>query len=155
MVASVNKQALRDEFDTLKAEFERLTANCKMAAESRALLHSMLMLYEVLMAVFMEKRTAKDNINSSMPSSQTAKQDKTSTQPCDKRNRKSQNDALSGNTRTVETVQIAPVNRCGNCCEDLIDTPCQGHERRTRIDIIFEKVVSHVDAEIKQCPGCQ
>ena len=33
--------------------------------------------------------------------------------------------------------------------------PCQGYERRTRIDIVFEKVVSHVDAEIKQCPQCQ
>ena len=35
------------------------------------------------------------------------------------------------------------------------NTPCDGHERRTKIDIIFEKVVSHVDAEIKQCPRCQ
>ena len=37
----------------------------------------------------------------------------------------------------------------------LGDTPCQGHERRTLIDIIFEKVVTHVDVEIKQCPVCQ
>uniref|UniRef100_UPI003AF7D22B hypothetical protein n=1 Tax=Thiolapillus sp. TaxID=2017437 RepID=UPI003AF7D22B len=39
--------------------------------------------------------------------------------------------------------------------EDLSKTPCQGVERRTRIDIIFEKVVTHVDAEIKQCPQCR
>jgi transposase len=155
MMATVNKQSLREEFDTLKAEFEHLTANGKMAAESRALFQAMLMLFEVLMAVFMEKRTAKDSRNSSLPSSQTAKEDNTATQPGAKGKGKSQNDALSGNTRTVETVQIAPVNQCRICGEDLSDTPCQGHERRTRIDIIFEKVVSHVDAEIKQCPGCQ
>jgi len=143
MMASVNKQSLREEFDTLKAEFERLTANGRMAAESRALFQAMLMLFEVLMAVFMEKRTAKDNRNSSLPSSQTAKEDNTATQPGAKGKGKSQNDALSGNTRTVEGVQIAPVNQCGTCGEDLSDTPCQGHERRTRIDIIFEKVVSH------------
>ena len=29
------------------------------------------------------------------------------------------------------------------------------HERRTKIDIVFEKVVEHVDAEIKQCPTCK
>ena len=33
--------------------------------------------------------------------------------------------------------------------------PAQGHERRTRIDIVFEKVLSHVDAEIKHCPRCR
>ena len=66
-MASVNKRSLREEFDTLKAEFERLTANGKLAAESRALFQAMLMLFEVLMAVFMEKRTAKDNSNSSLP----------------------------------------------------------------------------------------
>jgi len=154
-MATVNKQSLREEFDALKAEFEHLTVNGKMAAESRALFQAMLMLFEVLMAVFMEKRTAKDNSNSSVPSSQTAKEDNTATQPGAKGKGKSQNDELCGNTRTVETVQIAPVNQCGTCGEDLSDTPCQGHERRTRIDIIFEKVVSHVDAQIKQCPGCQ
>ena len=152
-MASVNKQSLREEFDTLKAEFERLSAAGKMAVESRALFQALLMLFEVLMAVFMEKRTAKDNRNSSLPSSQTAKDDTAVTRPGAKG--KSPNDALSGNTRTKESVRVAPVHQCGICGDDLSDTPCQGHERRTRIDIIFEKVVSHVDAEIKQCPGCR
>jgi len=153
-MASVNKQSLREEFDALKAEFDRLSAGGEMAVESRALFQAMLMLFEVLMAVFMERRTAKDSGNSSLPSSQTAKDD-TATRPGAKGKGKAQNDILSGNTRTVETVQVAEVNQCGICGEDLSDTPCRGHERRTRIDIIFEKVVSHVDAEIKQCPGCQ
>jgi transposase len=154
-MASVNKHSLREEFDTLKAEFERLCADGKLAAESRALFQALLMLFEVLMAVFMERRTAKDSRNSSLPSSQTTKDDNTAIQPGANGKGKAQNDVLSGNTRTVETVQLAPVNQCGTCGEDLSDTPCQGHERRTRIDIIFEKVVSHVDAEIKQCPQCQ
>ncbi len=40
------------------------------------------------------------------------------------------------------------------CGAPLEDTPCQCHERRTKIDIVFEKVVAHVDAEVKQCPNC-
>ena len=154
-MASVNKQSLREEFDALKGQFERLSATGKMATESRALFQAMLMLFEVLMAVFMEKRTAKNNGNSSLPSSQTPKEDSTATRPGANGKGKSHNDAFAGNTRIVETVQIASVNQCEVCGEDLRDTPCQGHERRTRIDIIFEKVVSHVDAEIKRCPGCQ
>ena len=58
-MATVNKQSLREEFDALKAEFERLTAAGKMAAESRALFQALLMLFEVLMAVFMERSTTK------------------------------------------------------------------------------------------------
>jgi transposase-like protein len=37
----------------------------------------------------------------------------------------------------------------------LDEIPATGHERRTKVDIIFEKVVSHVDAEIKVCPQCK
>ena len=154
-MASVNKASLREEFDTLKAAFERLCADGRLAAESRALFQALLMLFEVLMAVFMERRTAKDSRNSSLPSSQTAKDDTAAIQPGANGKGKAQNGALSGNTRTVETVQVACVNPCRTCGEDLSEMPCQGHERRTRIDLLFEKVVSHVEAEIKQCPRCQ
>jgi len=47
---------------------------------------------------------------------------------------------------------VASVEFCDDCGEDLSETPCQGHERRTKIDILFEKAVEHVDAQIKQCP---
>ena len=48
---------------------------------------------------------------------------------------------------------IVPVDDCDQCGADLGQVSCT-HERRTRIDIIFEKVVEHVEAEIKQCPSC-
>ena len=43
----------------------------KMSAESRALFDALLMLFEVLMAVFMEKHTPKSSANSSLPASQS------------------------------------------------------------------------------------
>ena len=46
------------------------------------------------------------------------------------------------------------VDACGRCGEDLTDAACTGHERRTLIDIVFEKVVRHADAQIKHCPRC-
>jgi hypothetical protein len=153
-MASLNKASLREEFETLKGQFERLCTEGKMAEESRTLFQAMLMLFEVLMAVFMEKNTRKNNRNSSLPSSQTGKDDDTAPQSGTNAKGKRDNHTRSGNTRTVQTVALAPVDRCHSCGEDLSDIPCQGHERRTRIDIVFEKVLSHVDAEIKQCPRC-
>lgn len=154
-MSSVNKQSLREEFETLKAQFAHLCADGKMGSESRALFQAMLMLFELLMAVFMERRTTKDSKNSSKPSSQTAKDDTAVGQPGAKGKGKAENNVRSGNTRTVESVEVAEVHVCETCGEDLANTPCVGHERRTKIDIIFEKVVSHVDAEIKQCPRCE
>ena len=112
------------------------------------------MLFELLIAVFMEKQTKKDNRNSSLPSSQSDK-DETATRSGANGKGKQHNGALSGNTRTVETIQVAQVSECECCGEDLGDTPASGNERRTKIDIVFEKIVSHVDAEIKVCPRCE
>jgi len=154
-MASVNKASLREEFDTLKGRFEHLCAAGKMAEESRTLFQAMLMLFEVLMAVFMERHTTKNTRNSSLPSSQTGKDDDTAPRSTTNAKGKADNNTRSGNTRTVETVALSPVNLCESCGADLSDTPCQGRERRTRIDIVFEKVLSHVDAEIKRCPQCQ
>ena len=148
---SVNKQSLRQEFDQLKVNFDSLSNDGKISPEARALFQAMIMLFELLIAVFMERTTQKNNRNSSIPSSQTGK-DTTSTGTTGKG--KKQNDALSANTRTVETVQVAKIKDCEVCGEDLNDTPAIGHERRTKIDIIFEKVVNHVDAELKICPRC-
>lgn len=150
---SVNKQSLREEFDQLKMTFEDLSNEGKITRESSALFQAMIMLFELLIAVFMEKKTRKNNSNSSIPSSQTGK-DETAARSGTTSKGKEQNGVLSGNTRTVETIQVAKVKDCQFCGENLEDVSAAEHERRTKVDIIFEKVVSHVDAEIKVCPRC-
>jgi transposase len=154
-MSSINKSSLREEFDALKAQFKNLSNDGKVTAESRALFQAMLMLFEVLMVVFMEKSTRKDNRNSSIPSSQTTPDNSATEHLGSNSKGLTQNNQRSSNTRTVETALVAEVSQCGHCGEDLNETPCQGHERRTLIDVIFEKVVNHVDAEIKQCPYCE
>jgi transposase len=153
-MASVNKASLREEFEGLKGQFEQLCAEGKMGADSRALFQALLMLFELLMAVFMEKRTAKNSRNSGLPPSQTGKDD-SAPQAGAKAKGRAHHNSRSENTRTVETVEVIPVQACGTCGEDLSGIPSNRYERRTRIDIVFEKVVSHVDAEIKRCPQCR
>ncbi len=57
-------------------------------------------------------------------------------------------------TQTVETVTVILVLACDRCGKDLSAFACECIERRTKIDIIFEKTVEHVAVEIKQCPAC-
>ena len=150
----VEKASLRAEFATLKGRFERLCADGQLGAEGRALFEALLLLFELMLAVFMEKRTPKNSQNSSLPSSRTDKTDDADTQAGAKAKGRSARHTRSDSTRTVETVTVIPVTACDHCGEDLRDVPAQGGERRTRIDIVFEKVVSHVEAEIKACPHC-
>ncbi len=69
-MASVNKQSLREEFETLKGRFSQLCSDGKITAEGRALFEALLMLLTMLIAVFMEKNTPKNSSNFSKPSSQ-------------------------------------------------------------------------------------
>ena len=153
-MASVNKKSLREEFAALKEQFDDLCAKGQVGAEVRTLFQTFLMLFEILMAVFMEKQTPKTSVNSSKPSSQTEKDQTARSRAGSRGKGPAQNPARAGNTRTIETVESAAVDVCENCGQDLTKIPCMGTERRTRIDIVFEKVVEHVDAEIKQCPHC-
>lgn len=154
-MATLNKHSLREEFDALEARFVALSSEGRMAPDSRVLFEALLALLKLLMAVFMEKNTPKDNTNSSKPSSQTRKDETASTHAGAKGKGPVHTHTRSANTRTVEMVQLSKVVACEGCGEDLSDAACAGHERRTKIDIIFEKVVSHVDAELKRCPRCQ
>jgi hypothetical protein len=154
-VASVNKQSLREEFEALKTRFAQLSTDGKITAESRALIDALLMLLRVLMAVFMEKNTPKTSTNSSKPSSQMPKDETAVTREGAHSKGKTHHQTRSANTRTVENVQVSKASFCEKCGEDLRGVPCQGHERRTQIDIVFEKVVTHVDAEIKVCTHCE
>ena len=153
-MSTINKQSLRDNFDHLKSDFERLSSTSKINKESLVLFKALFMLLDVMLAVFMEKATKKDNKNSSIPSSQT-KKDETSTVIGTHTKGKKENGELIANTRTKETIKIAKVNECNRCGENLENTLCLEHERRTKIDIIFEKVILHVDAEVKECPHCK
>jgi transposase len=153
-VASVNKESLREEFGALQGRFAQLRADGKITAESGALVEALLMLLKVLMAVFMEKNTPKNSTNSSKPASQTPKDDTAITRPGTHGKGKVLSETRSGNTRTVESYEVSKVSFCEECGEDLHKVRCKGHERRTQIDIVFEKVVTHIDAEIKSCPHC-
>ena len=110
-MATVNKSSLRAEFDALKARFESLCAAGKMSAESRALFDALLMLFELLMAVFMEKHTPKSPANSGLPPSQSPNDATARSRPGDRRPYRDEADIESffdslDRTRLEEMLQI-------------------------------------------------
>ena len=114
----------------------------KSGAEVRTLFQIFLMLFEILMAVFMGKADAENQC-----------QFKQTVIP----NRKRPNGPIpcrAPKGRALRKIQSAreiparlkplsppPLMSAQNCGQDLTKIPCMGTERRTRIDIVFEKVV--------------
>ena len=143
-MSSVNGQSVREEAERIKAEFDRIAASKKIDTESKILFQSMLILINLLIAIFLEKTTKKNNKNSSKPSSQTEKDESAITNTSTNGKGKKEHNATADNTRTVETISVSKVTRCDVCCEDLTKVACQHTERRTKIDIVFEKKVKHV-----------
>lgn len=152
---SFNKTSVRDELNRLKTEFQSQSNAGALSNENRLLIESLFTLLELIVSIFLEKNTKKTDKNSSKPSSQTEKDESAlDDHKGSKGKGKKEQDESAYNTRTTETVTISEANVCDVCGENLSGTPCLKHERRTKIDIIFEKVVEHVDAEIKACPSC-
>jgi transposase len=153
-MTTINKQSLRNELDRIKSEFKQMSAENKISPEVSTLINGLMVLLNLLCAIFLEKTTKKNYRNSSIPSSQT-KKDETSTSKSKTNSKGKDEKAIdAANTRTVESTQVLTVEQCNYCGESLKDIDCKSHERRTRIDIVFEKTVEHVNAEIKKCPSC-
>ena len=70
-MASVDKKYLRDEVDNAKADFDKLCESGKVSPEIKILFSSMFMIVNLILSIFMEKTTRKNNKNSSIPSSQS------------------------------------------------------------------------------------
>lgn len=153
-MGTINKQSVREEAERIKSEFNRLAADNKISSECNMLIQSMLMLINLLIAIFLEKATKKNNKNSSKPSSQTDKDESALIQPGTNGKGKSEINVTAYNTRSIENVTLVKLEHCDVCGGDLKKTVCQKLERRTKIDIVFEKVIEHVDVEVKHCAAC-
>ena len=154
LMASVDNTSVRNEVGRLRADFEQLCTEGNITHEVKVLMTSRFMIIELMLSIFLERSTQKDHKNSSKPSSQTDKDDSSLSYRGSNGRGKNETKALAKNTRVNESVTLSKVRSCDVCAEDLNDTPCLHYERRTKIDLVFEKVVEHVDAEVKQCPTC-
>jgi len=153
-MATLDKQSVREEFDKIKSGFDEQVKAGKVTSEVATLVNTLIMLFSIVLSIFLEKKTKKTSANSGIPPSQTGKDETTPSK--NKTNGKGHHETttMAENTRTIESVTTTSVESCDKCGKDLSKVAVIDTERRTRIDIIFEKTVEHVDAEIKNCPGC-
>ena len=153
-MATIHTNSVREELERIKSDFAAQTEAGTVPPESSMLIKSLIMLLELVFSIFLEKTTKKTSRNSGKPPSQTGKDNTSASRKGSKGKGKQESSIGTDNARTVVTDIVLPVESCSCCGESLKDVKSESHERRTRIDIIFEKTVEHFDAEIKHCPSC-
>jgi len=151
-MARMNKETLRTQFAEIKDDMKRLKDEGKLSSEALTLMQSMILLFEIMVSVFLEKTVKKNAKNSSIPSSQTEK-DNSALRPGSNAKGRDGNGRAS-NFREVVTEETQSVLDCAVCGSDLRSQSVDSVETRTLIDIVFERQVHHVTAETKRCSEC-
>ena len=156
MAGSIDKTSIRKQLDDLKASFEQQVQSATVSNDTIFLFNSLFALIDIILAVFMERKTKKNSRNSSIPPSQT-EPDKSSSLD-DSRSSSAKKRTLNKGTFSNQTARVSQrtikVDFCSHCGEDLSEQPANAVERRTKIDIVFQTVTTHIDVETKHCPSC-
>ena len=74
-MASIDKQSVRAEFDKIKVSFDEQVKAGKVSTEVAMLVNTLMLLFNLVLSIFMEKSTKKTSANSSIPPSQTSPDD--------------------------------------------------------------------------------
>ena len=106
-------------------------------------------------AIFLEKTTKKTSRNSSIPPSQTGK-DETRKSPKKNRDTSAAQNLMTGeNFRKITVEKISTVETCDSCGTDLSDIEPSAREHRILLDIKYTVEEVKVVADIKDCPECR
>ena len=152
---SVNSISLRDKFNVYKTDIVSLQEEGKISKEAGKVIKRLCLLLEIIIAIFFEKTTKKTSKNSSIPPSQTGK-DENGKISKKKRSMDAEQDLeASENFRTVTIEETSTVETCGSCGIDFSDIEPSDHEERVQVDIKFTVEKKKVTAEIKECPECR
>lgn len=112
-MATINKASIREEIERLKYEFKQLCSAGKVPSKTQILMKSLLVVVELILAVYLEKKTRKNSKKLSILPTQTPKNETAKVNPSNGKGCK-----LSGeinNTCTKGTLTIARATTCDIC----------------------------------------
>ena len=134
---SVNSASLRDEFDACKADIASLRKEGKSTREADEVIDGLCRLSEILIAILLEKTTRKTSRNSSIPPSQTGK-DETRKAPEKNRDTGAARNSMTGENFQKTTVEkISTVETCDSCGTDLSDNEPSAREQRILFNLKY------------------
>jgi hypothetical protein len=147
----VNKLSIRNQIEKLKADSVSIVESKSVPPEAKFFIQSMLSMMDIIVSIFLEKKTQKNSGNSGLPPSKNM---------ASNGNRNTGSGDRSGlgdpsaNIRHTATGKTTTPKNCSKCRKGLTQVKVSGQDKRQLIDIVYEVVTHTVCAEIKKCPGC-
>jgi hypothetical protein len=147
----MTNESLRKQFEKIKTESTVALEDKSTPAHVRALFTSLISLFEIMIIVFLEKKTKKTSSNSGLPPSQGFGSN--GNRNAGTGTRQNLTNEVS-NIKTSETMEIITPQECQNCDADLSRQKVTATESRKKIDIIYEVIHHTVVCETKECKKC-
>ncbi len=147
-MARINTASLRARLDNCRGRFDDIQRKGEAGADLLSRIDALFLLFDILVAVFLEKTTQKTSCNSSLPSSRNGAEDGTHTAS------RPGSRSKGPKVRQAESDNLRTATECRQCGHDLTGTACSGHEKRVKVDIVLGTVERRITAEIKDCPRC-
>jgi transposase len=147
----MSKESIREKIKDTKERLRLSLTSNNVNPELKGAIEALLLLVDIMIAIFLEKKIRKNSSNSGLPPSRN-------NGPNGNRNKGSGDRSKIGdqisNTKNTETEEKTTPNKCTSCLENLKSTSVTGTEERKKIDIVYEIITHTVVAEIKKCPEC-
>jgi transposase len=147
----VSKNSIRQKIDEAKKKTQAALSSGKASPDILVAVESLLLIIEILAAVFLEKKTRKNSSNSGLPPSKNEGSNGNRNQGSGQRTEVGES---ASNNREVETSETVTPLECSRCGENLEDVEVKGTDERKKIDVIYEIISHTVTSEFKECPGC-
>ena len=147
----MSKDSIRKQISLAKEKAREAINKKGVSPEISAAIESLLMIIDILVAVFLEKATRKNSSKSGLPPSKNNGSN-------GNRNKNSRQRANLGdqiqNTRNITNEEVTTPAECSECGMDLSHEKSLRSETRKKIDILYEIITTMVTAKIVECPNC-
>ncbi|XXG31943.1 MAG: hypothetical protein WJ306_05065 [Ferrovum myxofaciens] len=118
-MASLDKTSVRSQVEKVRKDFEQLRSDGKVSPEVQAIMSSMLMIVELILAIFWSEPPRRIALTPAFLPRKTDKDNSSLTDPGSKGKGKKADGETVKNRRTIETLTIVPVDYCDKCGADL------------------------------------
>ena len=152
----MTKKSIRQELDKAKELIEKGKKEGNVSDDFMSGVNILLSLFEVILTIFLEKKTRKNSGNSGIPPSQDtgSKNDRNGDREQKGKKGSTKGECLDNVHVTTKEETVSP-QKCSNCGNGLKFVEVAEVETRKKIDIFYEVVEESVNSEHKKCPNCE
>lgn len=150
------KESIRKKIKDAKAKIEKAKSSGKISSEASDLIDTLLLIIEIMVEVFLEKKVRKNSSNSGIPPSQDigVHNDRNKDNKDNEDKKKKKLGAQLDNSRVEEKEHVLTPSKCNGCGENIADAPVKETEKRKLIDIEYVIKEETYTSQTKECPKC-